>query len=392
VLHGKDGPRRPGRSPRDYIGLTSTALRSWQSFLEPAMHAATALARALVALPLTLSALSPPAASAAAHKHAQHAQHEQHAPQRHALPESFPADATQHIQQLNADTSTPSLKPGDKGPAVIRAQVLLDRNWFSVGEIDGNFGSNMKKALAAFQASRNLPATGRVDPATWQALGQDAPAFATYVLTEQDVNGPYVTIPKDDLEAEAQLPALGYESAAEAIGERFHMSPKLLAALNKGRIVQPGQAIVVTDVGRAATLPGAGLGIRIVKSEQMLYLLDGDAHVVGAFPVTIGGREFPLPDGMLQIMSQTKNPAFSYDPSLLREPKTDKKLQLPPGPNGPIGVMWLALSQPHLGIHGTAEPSQMSRAESSGCVRLTNWDVVRLSSVAPKGTMVEVQS
>jgi lipoprotein-anchoring transpeptidase ErfK/SrfK len=91
-------------------------------------------------------------------------------------------------------------------------------------------------------------------------------------------------------------------------------------------------------------------------------------------------------------MSQTKNPAFSYDPSLLREPKTDKKLQLPPGPNGPIGVMWLALSQPHLGIHGTAEPSQMSRAESSGCVRLTNWDVVRLSSVAPKGTMVEVQS
>ena len=149
---------------------------------------------------------------------------------------------------------------------------------------------------------------------------------------------------------------------------------------------------MVTDVGRATASPSGGVTLRIDKSDQMLYVLGGDGRIVGAFPVTIGGREFPLPEGTLQIAAQAKNPDYSYDPSLLRHPKSDKKLKLPPGPNSPVGVMWLALSQEHLGIHGTAEPSQMSRAESSGCVRLTNWDVVRLSTVAGKGTKVEVQS
>lgn len=353
------------------------------------MHKQSTILRALaLALPLGLAALPPATRAASQHRGSQHATHKSDA----AALANLPADATQSIQQLNADTSTPELKPGDRGAAVIRAQVMLDRNWFSVGEIDGSFGSNMKKAVAAFQASRNLPASGRVDAATWQALGQQAPAFATYVLTDQDVNGPYVKIPKDDPEAESQLPTLGYESMAEAISERFHMSPKLLAALNKGRATQAGQAIVVTDVGRSAAKPGGGVTIRIVKSEQMLYLLGGDGRIEGAFPVTIGGREYPLPDGTLQIAAEAKNPDFSYDPALLRNPKSDKKLKLPPGPNSPVGVMWLALSQEHLGIHGTAEPSQMSRAESSGCVRLTNWDVVRVSTVAPKGTKVEVQS
>ena len=352
------------------------------------MHKHSVLLRALVlALPLTLAA-APGFAQDSPAKKTQSAAKKKGA----VVPANFPADASQHIQQLNADSGTPDLSPGDKGPEVIRAQVMLDRHWFSVGEIDGNFGTNMKKALAAFQSSRNLPVTGKVDAATWQALAQgQAPAFATYTVTEKDMAGPYVKIPKDDPEAQSQLPALGYESLTEALAERFHMSPKLLAALNKGRNIQAGQAIVVTDVGRAAQQAKAA-SLRIDKSDQMLYILGADSRVMGAFPITIGGEEFPLPEGTLQITAHAKNPDFSYDPELLRNPKADKKLRLPPGPNSPVGVMWLALNKEHAGIHGTAEPSQMSRAESSGCVRLTNWDVVRLSTIAEKGINVEVQA
>ena len=356
------------------------------------MHKPNHLLRALaLVLPLSFAAAYPVAQAQGTPKPAQAQKKSANAASTAVVPTNFPVDAAEHMNQLNADAGTPELKQGDKGVAVIRAQVLLDRNWFSVGEIDGRFGSNMKKALAAFQAARNLPATGTVDAATWQALGQQAPAFGTYVLTDKDVAGPYAPIPQNDPEAQAQMDSLGYQSVEEAISERFHMSPKLLAALNEGRPVQAGQAIVVTDVGRAAS-PSKAASLRIDKSDQMLYLLGADGRVTGAFPVTIGGQEFPLPVGTLQIVAHAKNPDFSYNPELLRNPKTDKKLTLPPGPNSPVGVMWLALSKEHLGIHGTAEPSQMSRAESSGCVRLTNWDVVRLSTVAEKGIDVEVQA
>jgi len=348
------------------------------------------LLRALaLALPLGLAAL-PVAAPAASQNKNTSASSRSKAAAQPVVPTNFPADATQHIEQLNADTAMPPLAEGAKGPAVIRAQVMLDRAWFSVGEIDGSFGSNMTRAVRSFQLARGLPTTGRMDEATWQALAQqNAPAFATYVLTEGDVNGPYVKLPGDP-EQEAQLPSLGYQTMEEAIGERFHMSPKLLAALNKGRTLQAGQAIVVTDVGRATAAPAGATSLRIDKSDKVLYVLGDGAKVLGAFPISLG--EPPLPLGPLKIVSKAKNPDFSYDPALLRNPKSDQKLKLPPGPNNPVGVMWLGLSKEHAGIHGTAEPSQMARVTTNGCVRLTNWDVLRLSTLAGPGMAVEVQS
>jgi lipoprotein-anchoring transpeptidase ErfK/SrfK len=168
------------------------------------------------------------------------------------------------------------------------------------------------------------------------------------------------------------------------------MSPKLLAALNKGRPLQAGQALVVADVGRALPPPGGVSGLRIDKSDKVLYLLGQGEKILGAFPISLGDP--PLPLGTLNIVSKAKNPDFSYDPALLRNPKSDQKLKLPPGPNNPVGVMWLGLSKEHAGIHGTAEPSQMSRVVTNGCVRMTNWDVLKLASLVGPGTTVEVQS
>ena len=349
----------------------------------------TTILRALaLAVPLVIAA--PPAVFAKTAHGAQGTPHAaKTADSAPVVPADVPADATQHIQQLNADTSTPELKQGAKGPAVIRAQVMLDRLWFSVGEIDGLYGSNMTRIVKAFQTSRALPVTGNLDAATWQALAaQQAPAFATYVLTDQDINGPYAKTPEDPKE-QSQMPTLAYQDMGEALGERFHMSPKLLAALNKGRNLQAGQAIVVADVGRALPPAGKATLLRLNKADRILYVIGEGDKVIGAFPVSLGQPE--LPDGTLQIVTRARNPDYSYDPALLRNPKSDEKLKLPPGPNNPVGVMWLGLSKEHAGLHGTAEPSQMARVQTNGCVRLTNWDVVRLSTVVDKGATVEVQ-
>jgi lipoprotein-anchoring transpeptidase ErfK/SrfK len=354
------------------------------------MHKKRFVLRALLlALPLGIAAV-PPALQAQDKARTTHAQ-KKPAAKAAVVPTPFPLDAAEHATQLNADSAMPVLKHGDKGPAVIRAQVMLDRNWFSVGEIDGAFGSNMKRAVNAFQQARGLAVTGTVDEATWSALAAgQAPAFATYQLTEEDVNGPFVTI-SDDPVQQSELPTLGYRDMGEALGERFHMSPKLLAALNQGRNLQAGQAIVVPDVGRAATLPTA-TALRIDKSDKLLYIIGEGDKVLGAVPVSIGSSQDPLPLGEMKTVSEVKFPDYSYNPELLRNPKADQKLKLPKGPNSPVGIMWLGLTKPHWGIHGTSEPSQMAKVETNGCVRLTNWDVLRLSTITEPGIRVEVQA
>jgi lipoprotein-anchoring transpeptidase ErfK/SrfK len=353
------------------------------------LHPSLLLRALALALPLSLAA-APPAVLAKTQK----SEKAHNTAKKAAVPvvaTPFPADADQHLTQLNGDAAMPVLKSGARGAAVLRAQVMLDRAWFSPGQIDGVFAGNMKRALGAFQLSRGLPTSGRLDEATWAALAQpQAPLFATYVLTEQDVSGPYVALPKDPV-LQSRLPSMGYESAAEALAERFHMSPALMSALNQGRPLQAGQAIVVPDV-RPMNLPATVSSLRIDKSDRMLYVMGEGNKVLGAFPVSIGSPQDPLPEGRLKITSKVKDPDYSYNPDLLRNPKASEKVKLPPGPNSPVGVMWLGLTREHWGIHGTAEPAQMARVDTNGCIRLTNWDVLRLSTVAGPGMLVEVQS
>ena len=303
------------------------------------------------------------------------------------------AGGTAVMDRINAATATPVLARGARNDAVLRAQVLLDRAWFSPGEIDGSFGTNMRRMLVAYQTSTGLPPSGRVDAATWKSLMGDFPdpVLEQYTLTKEDAAGPFAKTPRDMMER-ALLKSLPYESIEEALGERFHCSPGWLKSVNRGVAFEPGDRIVVPALGKE-TPPTKAASIRIDKSERVLYLLDTAEMPVAAFPISIGGSSDPLPLGRMEIKNAAKNPVFTYDPELLKNAdKSQAKTDIRPGPNNPVGVYWLGLSKPHWGIHGTPEPSRVGTAETNGCIHMTNWDVTRLARVVKAGFVVDVHA
>ena len=289
-------------------------------------------------------------------------------------------------RRTEASDGNQTVRPGAQGPRVLRAQILLDRARFSPGEIDGRYGDDLAVAIKSYQQVHDLKVTGIIDSETWNLLNRDSrPLTRRYVISALDVNGPFTEIP-NDVQEQAKLKNMNYESPQELLGEKFHCSPKLLAELNSGKSLdKAGESIEVPNV--VAHPPAHAVRVTVSAGTRTVTAYGPGDKVIAVYPATMGGEHDPLPIGNWTIINVTPNPWFNYDPiHLWNADPNEATAKLPPGPNNPAGKVWMGLSKPHYGIHGTPDPGRIRHGESAGCIRLTNWDAVDLSHMVHRGT------
>lgn len=291
------------------------------------------------------------------------------------------------LDSLNQASFTQELDQ-NSSPTYAKAQVLLARHHASTGGINGQLGLNTVKAISAFQIMNGLQGSGVLNEQTWLKLNEnDQPAFIDYKITAADLSGPYIDkVPLDYLD-QSKLKALSYVRVTEMLAERFQMDELFLQKLNPHtQFNRVGDTIVVANI--TTSLPKGIAYIVAYKKIKQLYAFDKHNKMIASFPATIGSEDKPSPSGTHTITNITKNPYYSYSPKNFIQGKNLKPLTLAPGPNNPVGSVWIGLSKPSFGIHGTPSPSLISKSASHGCVRLTNWDALALSNSVVKGTQV----
>jgi lipoprotein-anchoring transpeptidase ErfK/SrfK len=325
-------------------------------------------------------------------------------------------NATPAPQRTNAphQLQHPSAEPVDLN-SILQTQVMLDRAGFSPGTIDGRMGANTRKALELFQSSGHQETP-------------PADAIKSYRITAQDAAGPFIERLPDDMMETAKLPAVGYTSLLEELAERFHSTPALLQQMNPGVAIAADQEIqvpnvepMVVPVSAAITAPPAAprgragktapstnvpqptgtsgastdvmqrpdVTVTVTKGTSALTVTDTSGRILLYAPVTTGSEHDPLPIGEWKVTAIQFNPKFGYNPDLFWDADAaHTKATIQPGPNNPVGVVWIDLSKEHYGLHGTPEPSTIGRTQSHGCVRMTNWDALKVAALVKPGTRV----
>ncbi|MDO5631800.1 MAG: L,D-transpeptidase [Paracoccus sp. (in: a-proteobacteria)] len=299
------------------------------------------------------------------------------------------AAVAQDVPFTAADIEAASYGGGDlpagRSALTAKVQILLDRSGTSPGVIDGFKGGMSESAIKAFERRAGLPMDGIMDHAVWAMLQAYAerPATQDYTITQADAEGLVASIPTDYAE-KAQMSHMGYTSIAERLGERFHMDEKFIAFLNPGVDLVPGATIKV--MAPAPPLRGKVANIYIDKATRRVAAYDANGRMLADYPATVGSSTTPSPSGEVMVRAVALDPTYTYNPSRnFKQGNNDRVLVVPPGPNGPVGTVWIDLSKPTYGIHGTPAPSQLFRNQSYGCVRLTNWDARELAHLVQPG-------
>jgi lipoprotein-anchoring transpeptidase ErfK/SrfK len=297
----------------------------------------------------------------------------------------------------------------DTDPSLIaKAEVLFDRVHFSPGDIDGLDGDNFRGAVRAFQAVNGLAVTEKLETDTWNALaGNDPPpVLKPYTISDEDVAGPFTKAIPARLEEMVRLRGLSYTGPLSEIAEKFHMSPNLLRELNPhADFGRHGTAILVADLPEMKLRSGrftievappvqnagpAATTIVVDKPARNVRAYGREGRLLAFYPATIGSEKKPAPSGVFKVRSIDWNPQYHYDPKFAwKGVKTNQKLTVQPGPNNPVGLVWIDLTAPSYGIHGTPAPEDI--AKTHGCIRLTNWDAVDLATMARPGTSVRFE-
>lgn len=280
---------------------------------------------------------------------------------------------------------------GDPGP-IAQVQATLDWLGLSPGIIDGVFGPQTASAVISFQSVRGLQVTGQLDPDTTALLQKaDGPRLVSYALQVSDFQG-LAPVPEDWL-ARSRMKRLDHSTMLERLAERSHVTETLLTKMNpevNWNALAPGQVIRLFDFS----------GSRVARAERIEVSLDArtvtaigpDNQLIARFPCSIAAKVDKRPTGSFQVTTVAWDPSYTFDPAVYPEAGLRKKLPIPPGPNNPVGTVWIGLSKPGYGIHGTPDPEDVGRTGSHGCFRLTNWDVEKLARMVKPGITVLVRS